>query len=154
MRLFPKLILPLTMLALVPLMPPLAEAQSAGAVEDSTPWNPEEVPAQTVFEYGAATEPTLICSPNKYCGLALQTGEQVQSFAANEDDWSVTVTTYGAGKLAKPVLLVTPLAVGVSDELTVQSRTGREQARSYKIKLVSDATKWMQVTTFRYPDNP
>lgn len=153
MAFFEKLMLPL-MLALVPLVPAPAEAQSAGAVEDSTPWNPEQVPAQTVFEYGAAAEPTFVCSPNKYCGLALQTGEQVQGFAANEDDWSVTVTTYGAGKLAKPVLLVTPLAANVSDELTVSSLTATQQARSYKIRLVSNAGKWTQLATFRYPDNP
>jgi type IV secretory pathway VirB9-like protein len=119
-------------------------------VDDSTPWNPEAVPAQTVFDYGAKTEPTLVCAPEKYCGLALETGETVQSADANEDDWSVTPTTYGAGKLAKPVILVTPFAPGVSDELTISTTAANGTPRSYKVRLVSDAAKWTQLASYRY----
>ena len=129
----------------------ITTAAEAQQVDDSTPWNPEAVPAQTVFDYGAATEPTLVCAPNKYCGLALETGETVQSAEANEDDWSVTPTTYGAGKLAKPVVLVTPFAPGVSDELTIATTAPDGKPRSYKVKLVSDAAKWTQLASYRYP---
>jgi type IV secretory pathway VirB9-like protein len=130
-----------------------AHAQQNGAqpVEDSTPWNPEQVPAQTVFDYGAKTEPTLVCAPDKYCGLALETGETVQSAEANEDDWSVTPTTYGAGNLAKPVILVTPFAPGVKDELTISTKAANGQARIYKVTLVSDAAQWTQLASYRYP---
>jgi len=128
-----------------------ATAAEAQPVEDSTPWNPEAVPAQTVFDYGASPEPTLVCAPSKYCGLALETGETVQSAAANEDDWSVTPTVYGAGKLAKPVILVTPFAAGAHDELTISSTAANGQARTYKVKLVSDADKWTQLASYRYP---
>ncbi len=130
-----------------------AQAQQNGTqpVDDSTPWNPEAVPAQTVFDYGAKTEPTLVCAPEKYCGLALETGETVQTAEANEDDWSVTPTTYGAGKLAKPVILVTPFAPGVSDELTIRTTAVNGTPRSYKVKLVSDAAQWTQLTSYRYP---
>ena len=130
-----------------------ASAQQNGTqpVEDSTPWNPEPVPAQTVFDYGAETEPTLTCAPNKYCGLALEAGETVQSTAANEDHWSVTATVYGAGKLAKPVILVTPWAPGLSDELTITTTTTNQQPRRYKVKLMSDTDKWTQLATYRYP---
>src|SRR3954471_15367774 len=128
----------------------VATTAQAQQVDDSTPWNPEAVPAQTVFDYGAA-EPTLVCAPNKYCGLALQTGETVQSADANEDHWSVTATVYGAGNLAKPMILVTPWAPGLTDELTITSTSAQQKPRTYKVKLVSDADKWTQLATFRYP---
>ncbi len=130
-----------------------AHAQQNGSqpVDDSTPWNPEQVPPQTSFDYGAKTEPTLVCAPNKYCGLALETGETVLTADANEDDWSVTPTTYGAGKLAKPVILVTPFAPGEKDELTITSTAANGQPRSYKLTLVSDAAKWTQLASYRYP---
>ena len=133
------------------LMATAAHAQENGPVEDSTPWNPEAVPAQTTFEYGAKAEPTLVCAPNKYCGLALETGETVQSAEANEDDWSVTPTVYGAGKLAKPMILVTPFAFGLKDELTIETTAASGAKRSYKLTLVSDAAKWTQLATYRYP---
>ena len=130
-----------------------AQAQQNGSqpVDDSTPWNPEEVPPQTSFDYGAKTEPTLVCAPSKYCGLALETGETVLSADANEDDWSVTPTTYGAGKLAKPVILVTPFTFGLKDELTITSTAANGEKRSYKLILVSDASKWTQLASYRYP---
>ena len=130
-----------------------ANAQQNGSqpVDDSTPWNPEQVPPQTTFDYGGKTEPVLVCAPNKYCGVALETGETVQSAAANEDDWSVTPTTYGAGKLAKPVILVTPFAPGLKDELIITTTAANGQARQYKLELVSDADKWTQLASYRYP---
>jgi type IV secretory pathway VirB9-like protein len=130
-----------------------AQAQQNGSqpVDDSTPWNPEPVPPQATFDYGAKTEPVLVCAPSKYCGLALETGETVQSTEANEDDWSVTPTTYGAGKLAKPVILVTPFAPGLKDELTITTTAANGQTRQYKLELVSDADKWTQLTSYRYP---
>lgn len=135
------------------LMTTAAQGQQNGSqpVEDATPWNPEAVPAQTTLEYGAATEPILVCAPNKYCGLALEAGETVQSTAANEDDWSVTATTYGAGKLAKPVILVTPFTFGLKDELTISTTAANGQARHYQLTLLSDADKWTQLATYRYP---
>ncbi|HVO01958.1 MAG TPA: TrbG/VirB9 family P-type conjugative transfer protein [Candidatus Cybelea sp.] len=131
----------------------VAPAQQNGPqpVETSTPWNPEQVPAQAAFDFGAAAEPVLTCAPGKYCGLALQTGETVLTADANEDHWSVTPTTYGAGNLAKPVILVTPFAAGVSDELTIDTMTAQHKQRSYKVKLVSDAAQWTQLAVFRYP---
>ena len=131
----------------------IASAQQNGPqpVDNSTPWNPEQVPAQQAFDYGAATEPTLVCAPSKYCGLALETGETVQMADANEDNWSVTPTTYGAGNLAKPVILVSPFAPGLKDELTIMTKAANGQARTYKVMLVSDADKWTQLTSFRYP---
>lgn len=135
------------------LMATVAEAQQNGSqpVDDSTPWNPEQVPPQTTFEYGGKTEPVLVCAPSKYCGIALETGEIVQSAEANEDDWSVTPTTYGAGKLAKPVILVTPFAAGTKDELTIATKAANGEARQYKLELVSDADKWTQLASYRYP---
>jgi len=129
----------------------IATAARAQQVDDSTPWNPEQVPAQTTFDYGGKSEPTLVCAPGKYCGLALETGETVVSAEANEDNWSVTPTVYGAGKLAKPVILITPFAPGESDELTISTTSAGGQARSYKLKLVSDADKWTQLASYRYP---
>jgi len=137
--------------ALLAAAPAYGQQNGSQPVDDSTPWNPEQVPPQTSFDYGAKTEPTLVCAPNKYCGLALETGETVQTAAANEDDWSVTATTYGAGKLAKPVILVTPFAAGVTDELTISSKAANGQARSYNVKLVSTADKWTQLASYRYP---
>lgn len=141
----------ITLAALLAATSAYAQQNGPQPVEDSTPWNPEAVPPQTVFDYGAKTEPTLTCAPNKYCGIALETGETVQAADANEDDWSVTPTVYGAGKLAKPVVLVTPFAPGVKDELTISSKAANGQARTYKVKLVSDADKWTQLASYRYP---
>lgn len=137
--------------ALLCATPALAQQNGSQPVEDSTPWNPEQVPSQTSFDFGAPTEPTLVCAPNKYCGLALETGETVQTADANEDHWSVTSTVYGAGKLAKPVILITPFAPGLTDELVITSTSAQKAPRSYKVKLVSTADKWTQLATFRYP---
>jgi type IV secretory pathway VirB9-like protein len=135
--------------AMLAAAPAFAQQNGSQPVETSTPWNPEEVPAQTSFDFGAAAEPTLVCAPGKYCGLALETGETVQSADADEDHWSVTPTVYGAGKLAKPVILISPFAAGLTDELTITS--AQQKPRTYKVKLVSDADKWTQLATFRYP---
>jgi hypothetical protein len=146
-----KLALPAALLCAAPFAPPSAFAQQGTQpVEDATPWNPEQVPAQAVFDYGAAAEPTLVCAPDKYCGLALETGENVLSAEANEDHWSVTTTTYGAGKLAKPVILITPFAPGETDELDITSISAGKKGRGYKVKLVSTPDKWTQLATFRY----
>ena len=131
--------------------PAFAQQNGSQPVEDSTPWNPEPVPAQTSFDFGAKSEPTLVCAPDKYCGLALETGETVQSADSNEDHWSVTSTVYGAGKLAKPVILITPFGPGLKDELVITSTSAQQKPRSYKVTLVSTADKWTQLATFRYP---
>jgi Conjugal transfer protein len=133
------------------LVPASAQQNGPQPVEDSTPWNPEQVPAQTVFDYGGTTEPILTCAPGKYCGLALEAGETVLSAEANEEHWSVTPTVYGGGTLAKPVILVTPWAPGLSDELTITTTTAKQQPRAYKVMLKSDADKWTQLATYRYP---
>jgi hypothetical protein len=137
--------------ALLCAAPAFAQQNGSQPVETSTPWNPEEVPAQTSFDFGGTTEPTLVCAPNKYCGLALETGETVQSADADEDHWSVTPTVYGAGKLAKPVILISPFAAGLTDELVITSTSAQQKPRTYKVKLVSTADKWTQLATFRYP---
>jgi type IV secretory pathway VirB9-like protein len=137
--------------AMLAAAPAFAQQNGSQPVETSTPWNPEEVPAQTSFDFGAAAEPTLVCAPGKYCGLALETGETVQSADADEDHWSVTPTVYGAGKLAKPVILISPFAAGLTDELTITTTSAQQKPRTYKVKLVSDADKWTQLATFRYP---
>jgi type IV secretory pathway VirB9-like protein len=137
--------------ALLCAAPAFAQQNGTQPVETSTPWDPEQVPAQTSFDFGAATEPTLVCAPQKYCGLALQTGETVQSTDANEDHWSVTSTVYGAGNLAKPMILVTPWAPGLTDELTITTTSAQQKPRTYKLKLASDADKWTHLATFRYP---
>jgi hypothetical protein len=63
----------------------------------------------------------------------------------------VTPTVYGAGKLAKPMILVTPFAFGLKDELTIETTAASGAKRSYKLTLVSDAAKWTQLATYRYP---
>jgi len=137
--------------ALLCAAPAFAQQNGSQPVEDSTPWNPEQVPSQMSFDFGGATEPTLVCAPNKYCGLALETGETVQSADADEDHWSVTSTVYGAGKLAKPVILITPFAPGLKDELVITSTSAQQKPRTYKVTLVSTADKWTQLASFRYP---
>jgi type IV secretory pathway VirB9-like protein len=137
--------------ALLAAAPALAQQNGSQPVEDSTPWNPEQVPAQTSFDFGAKEEPVLVCAPSKYCGLALETGETVQSADADEDHWSVTSTVYGAGNLAKPMILITPFAPGLTDELVITSTSAQKKPRTYKVKLVSTADKWTHLATFRYP---
>jgi type IV secretory pathway VirB9-like protein len=142
-----------TALAALLLAPAAALAQQNGTepVDTSTPWNPEQVPPQAVVDFGAKDEPMLVCAPTRYCALALETGETVQSAETNEDHWSVTPTTYGAGKLAKAVILVSPFAAGLKDELAITTTTAAGQPRTYKITLRSDAAKWTQLTSYRYP---
>ena len=130
-----------------------AQAQQNGTppVETSTPWNPEALPVQAVFDYGSKEEPTLTCSPKNYCAIALQAGETLQTVETNDEHWSVTPTTYGAGNFAKPVILITPRAAGLTDELTIVSVSAKQQPRNYKIKLISDAQEYTHLTGFRYP---
>jgi hypothetical protein len=109
-----------------------AHAQENGAVEDSTPWNPEAVPAQTTFELRRQDRADAGLRPEQILRPRLETGETVQSTDANEDDWSVTATTYGAGKLAKPMILVTPFAPGsrMSSPSPPRRRTASRAATS------------------------
>jgi type IV secretory pathway VirB9-like protein len=58
---------------------------------------------------------------------------------------------YGAGNLAKPVILISPFAPGLKDELTITTTSAQKKPRSYKVMLVSTADKWTQLATFRYP---
>ncbi|HVO01959.1 MAG TPA: TrbG/VirB9 family P-type conjugative transfer protein [Candidatus Cybelea sp.] len=128
-----------------------AFAQQNGATESGTQWNPEELPVQTVFDYGAKDEPTLVCAPKQYCAIALETGETLQAAQADDNHWSITPTTYGAGDFAKPVILISPREAGYSDELTITSVSAKQQPRSYKIKLVSDAKQYTHLAAYRYP---
>jgi len=131
-----------------------ALAQQTGSqqpTESGTPWNPEALPVQTVFDYGAKDEPTLVCAPKQYCAIALQAGETLQNMDVNDEHWSVTPTTYGAGEFAKPVILISPREAGYSDELVISSVAANQQPRNYKIKLVSDAKQYTHLTAYRYP---
>jgi len=38
-----------------------------------------------------------------------------------------------------------------ADELTITTTSAQQKPRTYKVKLVSDADKWTQLATFRYP---
>ena len=127
------------------------DAGPSRAQESGTPWAPEELPVQTVFDYGAKDEPTLVCAPRQYCAIALEAGETVQTVDTNDEHWSITPTTYGAGNFAKPVILVSPRAAGFSDELVISSIAGNQKPRNYKIKLVSDATQYTHLAAYRYP---
>jgi hypothetical protein len=137
--------------ATVAVAPVRAQQNGSQPVESGTPWSPEELPITTVFDYGAKTEPTLVCAPRQYCAIALEAGETIQTTDANDDHWSVTPTTYGAGQFAKPVILVSPRAAGYSDELVISSIAANQQPRNYRIKLVSDAAQYTHLTAYRYP---
>jgi hypothetical protein len=125
-----------------------APTESGTPKESSTPWNPEHVAASTVFTYGAGV-PAFLCTPGRYCALGLQTGETIRQISQSDPTWSVTPTTYGAGKLAAPVLIISPQGTSLGSDLTVTT-----DRRVYKVKLVSSTEHAMPLAVFNYPSDP
>jgi len=133
-----------------------AQAQQNGSqpVESGTPWSPEELPITTVFDYGRGDRADAgLRAPGSIAPSRWRPARPFQTTDANDEHWSVTPTTYGAGTFAKPVILVhAPGRRALATKLVISSVAVNQQARAYKIKLVSDAAQYTHPRGLSLPD--
>jgi type IV secretion system protein TrbG len=96
--------------------------------------------------------PVVVCAPLRVCALELEPGEHIQSPPQIGDGrrWEVTPVTSGTGLTQTALLVIKPIQAGLDTDLVVPT-----DRRTYVVRLVSDATRYISAVAFRYPaDDP
>ena len=96
--------------------------------------------------------PVVVCAPLRVCALELEPGEHIQSPPQIGDGrrWEVTPVTSGSGLTQTALLVIKPIEAGLDTDLVVPT-----DRRTYVVRLVSDATRYISAIAFRYPgDDP
>ena len=96
--------------------------------------------------------PVVVCAPLRVCALELEPGEHIQSPPQIGDGrrWEVTPVTSGSGLTQTALLVIKPIEAGLDTDLVVPT-----DRRTYVVRLVSDATRYISAVAFRYPgDDP
>jgi type IV secretion system protein VirB9 len=103
---------------------------------------------RVVYLFGQGT-PVMVCAPLRVCAVELEAGEHLQGQPQIGDSrrWEVTPVLSGAGLEEEPVLVVKPVEAGLETDLIVPT-----DRRTYVVKLVSDATRFIARLAFQYPD--
>ncbi|MGH7097850.1 MAG: TrbG/VirB9 family P-type conjugative transfer protein, partial [Stellaceae bacterium] len=100
------------------------------------------------WPYGV-TQPSVVCSPEHECDIALEPGEVVQGITVGDKaDWAITPQVSGAGAGRITHVQVRPYDSGLVTNILVTT-----DRRTYSIKLVSDRWSYVPLTGFTYPDN-
>lgn len=100
------------------------------------------------FVYGASL-PIVICAPLQVCDIELQPGEEVRSVQVGDSvRWSVEPAVTGVAPSEVQHVIVKPSDVGLRTSLVVTT-----DRRTYRMKLVSDRTKYMASISFAYPED-
>jgi type IV secretion system protein VirB9 len=92
--------------------------------------------------------PVVVCAPLRVCTLELEAGEHIQSPPQIGDGrrWEVTPVSSGTGLTQTALLIVKPIEAGLDTDLVVPT-----DRRTYVVRLVSDATRYISTVAFRYP---
>ena len=99
------------------------------------------------WPYGV-TQPSVVCSPEHECDIALEPGEVVQGITVGDKaDWSITPQVSGAGADRITHVQVRPYDSGLVTNILVTT-----DRRTYSIKLISDRWSYVPLTGFTYPD--
>ncbi|UWZ85137.1 P-type conjugative transfer protein TrbG [Occallatibacter riparius] len=94
--------------------------------------------------------PVVVCAPLRVCALELEPGEHIQSPPQIGDGrrWEVTPVASGSGLTQTALLIIKPIEAGLDTDLVVPT-----DRRTYVVRLVSDATRYISTVAFRYPAN-
>lgn len=92
--------------------------------------------------------PVVVCAPLRVCALELEAGEHIQSPPQIGDGrrWEVTPVSSGTGLTQTALLIIKPIEAGLDTDLVVPT-----DRRTYVVRLVSDATRYISTVAFRYP---
>ena len=92
--------------------------------------------------------PVIVCAPLRVCSLELEAGEHIQSPPQIGDGrrWEVTPVSSGSGLNQTALLIIKPIEAGLDTDLVVPT-----DRRTYVVRLVSDATRYISTVAFRYP---
>jgi type IV secretion system protein VirB9 len=92
--------------------------------------------------------PVIVCAPLRVCTLELEAGEHLQSPPQIGDGrrWEVTPVSSGSGLNQTALLIIKPIEAGLDTDLVVPT-----DRRTYVVRLVSDATRYISTVAFRYP---
>ena len=102
----------------------------------------------SVWTFGT-TQPSIVCSPLNVCLLRLEPGERVLPDGLQLGDktrWMVTPTVAG-GETMQTVIVIKPADAGLRTTMALMT-----DRRIYTIKLVSDQTRFVPLTSFTYPE--
>jgi type IV secretion system protein TrbG len=92
--------------------------------------------------------PVVVCAPLRVCTLELEAGEHVQSPPQIGDGrrWEVTPVSSGSGLNQTALLVIKPIEAGLDTDLIIPT-----DRRTYVVRLVSDAVRYISTVAFRYP---
>jgi len=92
--------------------------------------------------------PVVVCAPLRVCTLEFEAGEHIQSPPQIGDGrrWEVTPVSSGSGLNQTALLVIKPIEAGLDTDLVVPT-----DRRTYVVRLVSDATRYISTVAFRYP---
>lgn len=92
--------------------------------------------------------PVVVCAPLRVCTLELEAGEHIQSPPQIGDGrrWEVTPVSSGSGLNQTALLVIKPIEAGLDTDLIVPT-----DRRTYVVRLVSDAVRYISTVAFRYP---
>jgi type IV secretion system protein VirB9 len=92
--------------------------------------------------------PVVVCAPLRVCALELEVGEHIQSPPQIGDGrrWEVTPVSSGTGLTQTALLIIKPIEAGLDTDLVVPT-----DRRTYVVRLVSDASRYISTVAFRYP---
>jgi P-type conjugative transfer protein TrbG len=92
--------------------------------------------------------PVVVCAPLRVCALELESGEHIQSPPQIGDGrrWEVTPVSSGTGPTQTALLIIKPIEAGLDTDLVVPT-----DRRTYVVRLVSDASRYISTVAFRYP---
>ena len=103
---------------------------------------------RVVYLFGQGS-PVVVCAPLRVCAVELEAGEHLESSPQIGDSrrWEITPVLSGTGLEERPVLIVKPVEAGLETDLIVPT-----DRRTYVVRLVSDATRFVSRVSFQYPD--
>jgi type IV secretion system protein TrbG len=92
--------------------------------------------------------PVMVCAPLRVCAVELESGEHLQSPPQIGDSrrWEITPVISGSGLEETPLLIVKPIEPGLETDLIVPT-----DRRTYVVRLVSDASRFISRMAFQYP---
>ncbi|MGQ5522337.1 P-type conjugative transfer protein TrbG [Chitinimonas sp. PSY-7] len=103
---------------------------------------------RVMFPFGASA-PTIVCAPLRVCDIELQAGETVQGAPHIGDGvrWKVAPAVSGSDDQKVTHLIIKPTEPGLDTNLIIPT-----DRRTYHIRLVSSAERYVSRIAFEYPD--
>jgi type IV secretion system protein VirB9 len=138
-----------------PINPPVSlDAKEAKAVALAEEWkaHPDQPrrgeDGSVVYLYGA-TLPTLVCMQLRVCSIRLQPGEVLTGIQSGDPGrWDIKPNLNGPETMPTTYVTMKPVDPDLVTNLLLLT-----DRRTYIVKLVSTADKWMPMLSFDYPED-